>query len=41
MRRFADFDVDDSVIDPYSRCGRINPIYTFFKAVSAAFQFSE
>ena len=32
----ADFDADDSVVDPYSRCGRIVPMYTFFKTVSAA-----
>ena len=31
-----DFDADDSVVDPYSRCGRIVPMYTFFKTFSAA-----
>ena len=29
-------DADDSVVDPYSRCGRIVPIYTFLNTVSAA-----
>ena len=32
----ADLDADDSVVDPYSRCGRIVPIYTFLNTVSAA-----
>ena len=32
----ADFDADDSVVDPYSRCGRIVPIYTFLNIVSVA-----
>ena len=27
---------DDCVVDPYSRCGHIVPIYTFLKTVSAA-----
>ena len=27
-------DADDSVVDPYSRCGRIVPIYTFLNTVS-------
>ena len=29
-------DADDSVVDPYARCGRIVPIYTFLKTDSAA-----
>ena len=29
-------DADDSVVDPYSRCCRIVPIYTFLNTVSAA-----
>ena len=29
-------DAYDSVVDPYSRCGRIVPIYTFLNTVSAA-----
>ena len=29
-------DADDSVVDPYSRCGRIVPIYTFLNTLSAA-----
>ena len=32
----ADLDADDSVVDPYSRCGRIVPIYMFLNTVSAA-----
>ena len=36
MCGFADLDADDSVVDPYSRCGRIVPIYTFLNTVSAA-----
>ena len=28
-------DADDNVVDPYSRCGRIIPIYTFENTVSA------
>ena len=32
----ADLDADDSVVDPYSRCDRIVPIYTFLNTVSAA-----
>ena len=32
----SDLDADDSVVDPYSRCGRVVPIYTFFNTVSAA-----
>ena len=29
-------DDDDSAVDPYSRCGRIVPIYTFLNMVSVA-----
>ena len=29
-------DADDSVVDSYSRCGRIVPIYTFLNTISAA-----
>ena len=29
-------DDDDSVVDPYSRCGRTVPIYTFLNTASAA-----
>ena len=29
-------NADDRVVDPYSRCGRIVPIYTFLTTVSAA-----
>ena len=36
MCRLLIFDADDSVVDPYSRCGRIVPIYTFLNTVSAA-----
>ena len=32
----ADLDAYNSVADPYSRCGRIVPIYTFLNTVSAA-----
>ena len=32
----SNVDADDSVVDPYSRCGRIVPIYTFLNTVSAA-----
>ena len=32
----ADFDGDDSVVDPYTGCGRFVPIYTFFNTASAA-----
>ena len=28
-------DADDSVVDPYSRCGRIVAIYTILHTVSA------
>ena len=31
-----DFDADDIVVDPYSRCGLIVPIYTFLNIASAA-----
>ena len=31
-----DLDADDSVVDPYSRCGRIVPIYTFLNTISTA-----
>ena len=26
----ADFNAADTVVDPYCRCGRIVPMYTFF-----------
>ena len=35
MCRLQIFDADDSVVDPYSRCGRIALMYTFVKIVSA------
>ena len=34
--RIADLDADDSVVDPYSRCGRNVLIYTFLNTASAA-----
>ena len=32
----GDLDADDSVVDPYFRCGHIVLIYTFLNTVSAA-----
>ena len=32
----SDLDADDSVVDPYSRCGRIVQMYTFLNTVSTA-----
>ena len=32
----ADFDAADFVVDPYSGCGRIVSMYTFFKTISSA-----
>ena len=34
--KIADFDADDNVVDTCPWCGRIVPIYTLFKTVSAA-----
>ena len=34
--QIADLDGDDSAVDPYSRCGRIVPIYKFLNTVFTA-----